>query len=408
LDEQYKIVWEQSQSLPETTDEEGEPCEDVEKLTNWVQRTYAHVLTLRDFTIKAVNFSAYGASFVHIGKDGKPVAPLYNYLKPYPEGLKKRFYDTYGGEVTFSMLTASPVLGSLNSGMQLYRIKEESPELYQRIQSSLHLPQYLSFLITGQKCSDITSIGCHTNLWNFSQDHYHEWVYLEGIIDKLAPIRGAEDVVRVGRAVSGIGLHDSSAAMIPYLMCFQEPFVLISTGTWCISMNPFNHLPLTVAELQKDCLCYISYQGRPVKASRLFAGYEHEQGVKKLAARFHKDPQYAGTVAYDPEIVSIVHGCEDDESFEQAYHRLIMDIMIQQAASTRLVLEGTDVKRIFVDGGFARNQVYMHLLAAAFPHIEVFAASIPQATAMGAALAIHSHWNSRQMPGDIIDLKFYK
>lgn len=140
LDEQYNIVWEQSQSLPETTDEEGEPCEDVEKLSNWVQRTYAHVLTLRDFTIKAVNFSAYGASFVHIGKDGKPVAPLYNYLKPYPDGLKKRFYDTYGGEVTFSMLTASPVLGSLNSGMQLYRIKEERPELFLQIQCSLHLP----------------------------------------------------------------------------------------------------------------------------------------------------------------------------------------------------------------------------------------------------------------------------
>ncbi|MBN8850423.1 MAG: carbohydrate kinase [Sphingobacteriales bacterium 50-39] len=410
LDEQYNIVWEQSQSLPETTDEEGEPCEDVEKLSNWVQRTYAHVLTLRDFTIKAVNFSAYGASFVHIGKDGKPVAPLYNYLKPYPDGLKKRFYDTYGGEVTFSMLTASPVLGSLNSGMQLYRIKEERPELFLQIQCSLHLPQYLSFLLTGQKYSDITSIGCHTNLWNFSQDHYHEWVYREGIIDKLAPIRGAEEVVSVGRMVSGIGLHDSSAAMIPYLESFQEPFVLISTGTWCISMNPFNHVPLTVAELQKDCLCYISYQGRPVKASRLFAGYEHEQRVKKLAAQFHKDPQYAATVAYNPDIVSLVHGqrAEEDRNFEQAYHRLILDIMTQQAASTQLVLQGTDVKRIFVDGGFARNQVYMHLLAAAFPHIEVFAASIPQATAIGAALAIHSHWNSRQKPGDIIDLKFYK
>ena len=408
LDEQYKIVWEQSQTLPETTDEAGESCEDVEKLTNWVQRIYAHVLALRDFTIKAVNFSAYGASFVHIGKDGRPVAPLYNYLKSYPDKLKKQFYDNYGGEVTFSMLTASPVLGSLNSGMQLYRIKEERPELYQRIQYSLHLPQYLSFLLTGQAYSDITSIGCHTNLWNFSQDHYHEWVYREGIIDKLAPIRGAEDVLRVGRIVSGIGLHDSSAAMIPYLMWFLEPFVLISTGTWCISMNPFNHVPLTVAELQKDCLCYITYQGRPVKASRLFAGHEHEQRVKKLSAQFHKDPQYAATVAYDPDIVSFVHGRDDDETFEQAYHRLIMDIMSQQAASTQLVLQGTDVKRIFVDGGFARNQVYMHLLAAAFPHIEVFAASIPQATAIGAALAIHSHWNTRQMPGDIIDLRFYK
>ena len=86
----------------------------------------------------------------------------------------------------------------------------------------------------------------------------------------------------------------------------------------------------------------------------------------------------------------------------------MMDIMEQQVASTQLVLEGTEVKRIFVDGGFGKNQVYMHLLAAAFPEIEVFAALVPQATAMGAALAIHSHWNSRFLPGDIIELKFYK
>jgi sugar (pentulose or hexulose) kinase len=196
--------------------------------------------------------------------------------------------------------------------------------------------------------------------------------------------------------------------MIPYLESFQEPFVLISTGTWCISMNPFNDQPLTVAELQKDCLCYMSYQGRPVKASRLFAGHRHEQEVKKLAEQYNKDPQYANTVAYDPKIMSILHVKQTDDNFEQAYHRLIMDIMKEQAASTRLVLEGTTVKRIFVDGGFARNQVFMHLLATAFPHIEVFAASIPQATAIGAALAIHSHWNKLSLPGDIIELKFYK
>jgi sugar (pentulose or hexulose) kinase len=96
------------------------------------------------------------------------------------------------------------------------------------------------------------------------------------------------------------------------------------------------------------------------------------------------------------------------DSFERAYHRLMMDIMEQQVASTRLVLHGADVRRVFVDGGFGRNQVYMHLLAAAFPDMEVFAASIPQATAMGAALAIHSHWNKRILPGDIIELKYYK
>ena len=441
FDEHYKIVWEQSNSFDPVTDEDGEACENLQQLTDWVFDSLAELSRLTDFNIRAINFSAYGASFVHIGADGRPIAPLYNYLKPYPGELKKQFYDTYGGEVTFSMLTASPVLGSLNSGMQLYRIKELQPELFSQIKYSLHLPQYLSFLLTGKACSDITSIGCHTNLWNYSQSHYHEWVYREGISEKLAPILPSTSVHPMhpvtalpleavpafpGPAlaaklpsipISGIGLHDSSAAMIPYLESFREPFVLISTGTWCISMNPFNDSPLTVAELQQDCLCYMNYQGKPVKASRLFAGYEHEQQVRRLGDHFHKTAGYAATVDFDPGMLDGLEGpasvFERRElgafgSFEEAYHRLMMDIMEQQVASTRLVLEGTEVKRIFIDGGFGKNQVFMHLLAAAFPEIEVFAASIPQATAMGAALAIHPHWNGRFLPADIIELKYYK
>jgi glycerol kinase len=434
FDEQYNIVWERSCTCEQTVDEDGEPCEDLTQLNAFVHDSLAAIP--KDLRPGAINFSAYGASFVYIGKDGKPVAPLYNYLKPYPDELKQKFYAAHGGEVTFSMLTASPVLGSLNSGMQLYRIKEEQPKLFEKIRYALHLPQYLSYLLTETPCSDITSIGCHTNLWNFSQQHYHEWVYREGIIDKLAPILPSTSVLptaenptatnrtaanridtnitavtpastRTTIPISGIGLHDSSAAMIPYFESFREPFLLISTGTWCISMNPFNNTPLTVAELQKDSLCYMSYQGKPVKASRLFAGYEHEQEVQKVAARYNVQPAAATSVKYDPAIIETLK-TNTANTFEQAYHRLMLDIMKKQVGSTQLVLHDTDVRRIFVDGGFGKNQVYMHLLAEAFPDIEVFAASIPQATAIGAALAIHEHWNSHSRPTDIIELKYYR
>jgi sugar (pentulose or hexulose) kinase len=365
--------------------------------------------------------------------------PLYNYLKPFPEKIRKQFYHQYGGELTFSLLTASPVLGSLNSGMQLYRIKNENPEQFGKIKYSLHLPQYLGWLMTGKVCSDITSIGCHTNLWNFSQNYYHEWVYLESIIDKLPPIRSSGTVHSIlfnkydflpHDCLAGIGLHDSSAALIPYLESFREPFLLISTGTWCISMNPFNQEPLTIAELQNDCLCYMTFKGQSVKASRLFAGYEHEQQVERLAEYFSKDKNYYRAVAYDPEIVSRLKTGSDlpvlnrpgstvrvsvfaqrDLSgftdFEEAYHRLLMDIMDQQQTSTKLILINS-IKRIFVDGGFSRNPVYMHLLAASFPSLEVFAANMAQASAMGAAMAIHDHWNERPLRTDMIELKYYK
>jgi hypothetical protein len=49
----------------------------------------------------------------------------------------------------------------------------------------------------------------------------------------------------------------------------------------------------------------------------------------------------------------------------------------------------------------------MHLLAAAFTGMEVWAASVAQATAIGAALAIHSSWNIQQLPENLIELKDY-
>jgi L-fuculokinase len=47
------------------------------------------------------------------------------------------------------------------------------------------------------------------------------------------------------------------------------------------------------------------------------------------------------------------------------------------------------------------------LLARAFPELEIFGAAIAQSTSMGAALAIHKHWNSLPVPKDIIEVKYF-
>jgi sugar (pentulose or hexulose) kinase len=430
FDQDYNIVYERSARFLETVDEEGDACENIESLRLSVFDSLRTVFSKKDFDVKAINFSAYGASFVYIDEDGSPLTPLYNYLKAYPQALQKHFYETYGGEEAFSLRTASPVLGSLNSGMQLYRLKYEKPELFQTIKYALHLPQYLSYLLSGKACTDITSVGCHTNLWDFRKNDYHEWVYAEGLDKKLAPIVAYDVTARAvfpgNNYVVGIGLHDSSAALIPYLVNFHEPFVLISTGTWCISLNPFNDAPLTTAELQQDCLCYLQYQGKPVKASRLFAGKDHEEGVKRIADHFNVDIISYRSIKFNPELLAALEkkmpatdqliigeplfekrDFTQFSSYEEAYHQLMLDIVTQQVKSTQLVLNGSPVKRLFVDGGFSKNTIYMNLLAIYFPQIEVYAASMAQATALGAALAIHKSWNKKPVPNTLIQLQYY-
>lgn len=432
FDEDYHIRYEKETHLQETKDEDGFECQDILKLTEWIKQTTENIFTLPEFNIKAISISAHGASFVNIDSKGHPVTPLYNYLKPFQSDLQDQFYNTYGNDLP--KVTASPRLGHLNSGLQLYWLRHNQPKVFKRIKYSLHLPQYISYLLTRKVTSDITSIGCHTQLWDFEKNQYHDWVSEEEIINRLAPIQPADEpVVSLinGKNIPiGIGLHDSSSALMPYLKTFKEPFVLISTGTWCISLNPFNSSPLTEEELKKDCLCYLSYEGKPVKASRLFAGHEHEEQVKRIANHFKVNEDFYRSLSFDQKLAdslkSKTKSIEDDEFYGgtqssafsshslstfsnamEAYHQLVIDIINQQVISTQLVLKKTSVSRIFVDGGFSKNPVYMNLLAQAFPQLKVFGASVAQASALGAALVLHQHWNTKSIPDHLIELNAY-
>lgn len=427
FDERYNIVFERSARFLETEDEDGDPCENLESLRLSVFDSLHEVFRLGEFDIKAINFTSYGASFVYLDETGRPLTPLYNYLKTYPKALEEHLHAAYGGVDNFSLATASPALGSLNSGLQVYRIQQEKPEIYEKIKYAVHLPQYLSFLVSGKMYSDMTSIGCHTALWDFAKKDYHAWVKDTGIAKKLAPIVKGEEVFSAAFPGStykvGVGLHDSSSALIPYLMNFHEPFILISTGTWCISLNPFNDEALTKEQLDKDCLFYMTYAGTPVKASRLFAGFEHEVQAKRIAEHFHVTTGRFKNVEIDWQIIKQLKAGKEIpteldafakvdlnqfSSYVEAYHAFMIYLVSAQVASTRLILAQTRIKRIFVDGGFSKNSIFMNLLAKTFDNMEIYAASMAQATAIGAALVIHEEWNSQPIPSDIVELRYFR
>ncbi len=415
FDETYNILLEEVTSFEELQDKDGFPCDDLNAISAWMISTTEKLIHDDRFDIKSMNFSGYGASFVHIGEDLKPITPLYNYLKPFPEDLKTKFIEQYGPLDKLLVETASPFMGNLNSALQLYRIKYQQPAVYEKIKYTMHWPQYLSFIFTGNPCSDITSIGCHTLLWDFNQNRYHDWVTREGIDQKLAPITSTTTTTEVTlcnkKIRVGMGIHDSSASLIPYLRSQQKPFALISTGTWCITLNPFNQHLLTLEELNNNCLCYMQYIGKQVKAAQLFAGNTHELGVDKISKQFGVDEKFYKKISYNSSLLEtqdvrkkIILAQKDENNFresvfldtaldmfsneKEAYHFLVAEIVQQQKFSSGLVIENTKIDKICVDGGFGKNDVYMKLLSEAFPKHEVVSASVAQASSIGAAMVI--------------------
>ena len=425
FDRNLQIVSEEEDIFKEIVDDDGFACDDIEKIEKWILDSTHKYLSDPDFDVKAINFTTYGATLMYIDEKGERLTPVYNYLKPLPEGVAESLYDSYGGMEEFSRKTASPALGMLNSGLQALWLKRYKPEIFEKVAHIMHLPQYLSYKLTGKIASEHTSIGCHTAMWDFDNMHYHEWIRTEGIV--LPEPVSVEQVfpaasIRSG-VPAGIGIHDSSSSLVPYFKQTKDAFALVSSGTWSINMNPFNHTPLTKEQLEQDCLAYMSVQQKQVKSSRFFLGHIHDVNVERLTEFYKVDRNAYKNVDVDTELLEkykeknkgervFFSGTMPEDfidknadlakfgSFKEAYHQMMIDLTGLTADAINLVITPEDnTKNLFVTGGFAKNPLFTRLLAARFCDKTVYTSEIANATSLGAALVIWKCFGIEEEPG---------
>jgi len=424
---EYRVIYEEDSVFEEILDDDQFPCDDIEKIEKWIFESLLSILKSEKYKVLGINFSTYGATLVYLDENKKRLTPVYNYLKPMDEDVLEGFYLKYGGVKEFSRITASPALGMLNSGLQILWLKNKKTQIFNQVKHILNFPQYLSFLFTGKMVSEYTSIGCHTAMWNFDKKKYHHWLKDEKIIlpeaqnnSHLFPIEYHGFETRIG-----IGVHDSSASLVPYLMGRKEKFILISTGTWCVFMNPFNEEPLTDAQLSKDTLCYLSIEQKQVKSSRLFLGHIHKTYEKILSSHFGVEVNTYKSIKYIPEIITKIlqraspraffkngipeNNIDNDvdlnnfKTYEEVYHQFMFDLIEMCFEPLEMIKNKVDnIKTIYISGGFAKNDLFIKLLAQRNPDKKVYTSEINNSSALGAAMIIGKEvFNNQSMFTDL-------
>jgi sugar (pentulose or hexulose) kinase len=407
-------VSESEQRFSEIRDDDGFECDDIDLIESWIKESVAKMVNSDRYDLKAVNFTTYGATVVYLDAEGRRLTPVYNYLKPMEERISENLYKKYGGRDEFCRRTASPALGMLNSGLQPLWLKAEKPEIYEKIRNILHFPQYLSYSLTGKIYSEHTSIGCHTALWDFDNMNYHPWIKAYGLeMPEPVPVETFNELEIEGRKIRvGIGIHDSSASLAPYFSGGKGKFLLLSTGTWCINMNPFNTERLTSEQLDRDCLCYLSITRQPVKSSRFWLGHLHETAANKIALHFGKPLDYFKKVKTDKQLLSEMKKKYGENkiffrpssylrdlndpidmyefaTYEEAYHQLMIELCYFTVESINLILpENDETSNIYITGGFSGNRLFVEIIKDSFPSKKVWTSEIGNASSLGAALAI--------------------
>lgn len=233
--------------------------------------------------IDAISVTTHGAAGVLLDADGGLAAPMLDYEHPGPDDLRDA-YETLRPDFTE---TGSPGLPlGLNLGAQLHWLFANQPDLLDRTAHIVTYPQYWGWRLTGEMVSDVTSLGCHSDLWNPWQGGFSSLVERLGLEGKIAPARRSNDVLghirpeiaaRTGLAPAtpvAVGIHDSNASLYPYILGREAPFTVVSTGTWVVAMAVGGE-PVSL-DPARDVLVNVNALGQPVPSARFMGGREYE------------------------------------------------------------------------------------------------------------------------------------
>jgi len=225
---------------------------------------------------------AHGASVAAI--DGTGLAlPMLDYEQEISD-----FDEEYERLAREFAATASPRLPcGHNPGRQLYWLQHKFPEAFARTRAIVGYAQYWAFMLSGVAASELTALGCHSDLWQPRAVDFSRLVDEAGWRGLMPPLRGASDILgpirpeiaaRTGlspRCRVRCGIHDSNAAFLRWRSRLQEPFTVASTGTWIILLVAGGALPAAGEHL--DCLGNVDALGNLVASARFMGGRELER-----------------------------------------------------------------------------------------------------------------------------------
>ena len=354
-----------------------------------------------DFVISDVVVATHGATAVVMAGENLAL-PVLDYEAAEPEQLSAE-YDALARDFAATLSPGLPV--GLNLGRQLYWQARHFPDRFALATSIPMYPQYWAWRLSGVLASEVTSLGCHSDLWEPAAGGFSRLVHRMGWEKLFPPLRSAWDVLGTLRPevaqATGIspncrvrcGIHDSNASYLPHrLRMGEKPFTLVSTGTWVVVMAAGgSHEALSEAD---DMLANVDAWGQAVPCARFMGGREFEtlcQGppvpieVSDISALVA-----AGTLAlpafssaggpYRHNPGRIIGPLPQTPEARTALASLYVALMI-----TDLVKRLDSTGDILLEGPFARSPVIPSLLATLLPHSSIVVMA-EAGTAAGTAL----------------------
>lgn len=388
------------------------PQADVDNIWDWIVETLKSCTHTKNVDGFVVTTHGATAALINSGVTDKSRALVLPILDYEFQGIDE-CAEQYKSERPAFRETYSPYLpAGLNLAKQLYWLQDQYPQQFSKVDTILLYPQYWAWRLGAELSSEVTSLGCHTDLWKPTENRFSSLAIKKGWAKLFPPLKRAWDCIgEVSRGVASqttlprsckiyCGIHDSNASFLRYLNKdneSSEPFTVISTGTWTILMQSGG--AVNALHDKTDTLANVDINGNPVSCARFMGGREYERICTTLGGNIKMNPTERAIQdalrnfwlvtpdfsegngpfpGIEPRLL-----CPEKPSSPQAIATLYCALMINQRLSD-LNAEGP----IYIEGAFLKNPLLCRLVAQLRPNQTVFSSSDNTGTVLGAAALI--------------------
>jgi len=358
--------------------------------------------------VSAIVPVAHGAAMTLIGNGQLLEAPLdYEWAGV---GAQRAAYEPQRDPF---VATGSPALpAGLNLGMQLHWLESIGSTGAMRGQI-VPWAQYWAWVLSGVPAAEVTSLGCHTDLWRPHDHRPSELAVRRGWAERFAPMANAGAVLGTLKPAwvdtTGLspdvevycGMHDSNAAL---LNARSHPDVkgrdatILSTGTWFVAMRTpvanSGRAAIGVPEA-RDCLLNVDIAGTPIPSARFMGGREIEL-LAGSDAPLHDDDAYSAAIraveagdmilpSYAPGVgpypKAPVREASPPSPRDDAMVKALLYAALLADASLDLI---GSCDTVVVDGRFSRAPIFVQALANLRIKTRIAVSSDEQGVAHGA------------------------
>jgi sugar (pentulose or hexulose) kinase len=404
----------------------GLETEDTDAMLAWLRDGLASLGS--QFDVRAIAISGHGATFGLLDASGELALPVISYTTEQGADVQDEFYEIFGAANDLHRATATADVGFANMAKVLHYIKTRHPSEWGRAKRGLFWAPFFAHALTGKYALEPTFPGNHTYLWDFERGDWSDVARELGadalFQNTMQPSwEPAGTLSESWSKACGIttdcpvtaGVHDSNANLLPYFARQSSEFVLLSTGTWNVTMRPGGSPVLNDEEIRRRIFFNQDVFSRPVRTALMTAGLDYDtfgaftdevdaQDFKALAQVVEQADLFVipgvmpGASAFPnatPSVISsgtawtldaLQDGAKRFDDLGQAYIAAInlgLAIATADGLSALNLAPGCDV---YIEGGFAKNDVFCRILAGLCTNLSISVSAETEGTSLGAAM----------------------